>query len=205
MAARPLDGHVAFEVTLHADRISPLGRQLYGINHHRIDHRRINRRRSFCVSGIGYVSRSGSVAALTANAILGEKGRRVFVLRALHWRLHAAGVALQATGVGRQIHGDFACVSVGWSHVPDFAIGVPVDGRLEKEIIHSEQIAAATAARTDEVKQLPLVVYGRISRALETQPDFFAFGVNLVVPEKEIPAIVVLAGNDSNTAEGTVN
>ena len=42
--------------------------------------------------------------------------------------------------------GDFSRVAVGWSHIPNFAVGVPVDGRLEKEIIHSEWIGAAAAA-----------------------------------------------------------
>jgi len=42
----------------------------------------------FCASGIDDVSCARSVAALTANAILGEKGRRVFVLRASDRRLH---------------------------------------------------------------------------------------------------------------------
>ena len=142
MAARALDGHIAFKMALHANRVSPFRWKLNGINY----------RRSFCASGIDDVSCAWSVAALTANAILSEKGRRVFVLRAFERRLHPAGVALQATGVGGQVHGDFTRVAVGWSHIPNFAVGVPVDGRLEKEIIHSKQITPAAVAGTNEVK-----------------------------------------------------
>ena len=78
MAPGLLDRDVSFEMALHADLVTPLGREFRGIDDR---------------AGIGGVELSGAVATLARNPAMRKNGRRIFILRAGERRLQSAGVA----------------------------------------------------------------------------------------------------------------
>jgi hypothetical protein len=165
MAAWALNRDLALQMTLHADGITAVGWQLCGI------HDRSARN----------VSRAWAMTTLATYACMKKCRHRIEGFCSFDRRTHAADVAAQATGEGRKIEGNLARVLVGRGHIPELRMGVPVDRRFKQEAILGEQIAQATAARTDVVKQLPFAPDLRIARALEAEPDAVAFRINAIV------------------------
>src|SRR5579864_3787327 len=93
----------ALEMALHADLVAPGRIEFGGIND--------------CAAF--RVLFSWSVAAFATDAGLGERRVWVTVLRSLNRRLHAADVAMKATGEGRQIQWELGCIAESGRHIPD--------------------------------------------------------------------------------------
>src|SRR6202049_4312861 len=146
---------LALEMALHADLVAPRRIELGGIN-----------------DGPTFrVLRSRSVASFATDAGLGERWVGIAVLRSLNRWLHAADVAMQATGEGRQIHGDQAGVTKSGCHVPDMPARIPVHGTLKQKTIPREQIGSTSPSRANVIDQLAPAPHAGIVRTLETQPD----------------------------------
>jgi len=165
--AGALDGSVAFEMALHADLIAKSGRELAGIDD--------GGGAVQCVGG------PGAVAAFASDA--GEEERRVGIeiVTSREWGAHTAEVAMHATGGGGEVERHGGGRAIGGGHVPEMAIGVPVDGGFEEEAVGREKVSAAAAALADVVEEFPLTVNEGIARAVEGEDDLSVLGGNFVV------------------------
>src|SRR5579859_6934181 len=110
----------SLEMTLHANRVSPLGWQLGRIYDHSLAVRMLLTR---------------AMTTLAGDACVKEWLALEFTVTAGLRCLHAAGVAIQATGEGREIHRNLSSIDVGGSHIPTPFLRIPVDGSLEKELV----------------------------------------------------------------------
>ena len=119
-------------MTLHADGVTALGRELGRV------HNRSRRARN--------VSCARAVTAFAADARMKKCRHRIEVLGSFDRRSHATDVAAQTTGEGRKVEGNLSRVLVGRRHVPALLMAVPVDRRFKQEAILGEQIAQAAAS-----------------------------------------------------------
>ncbi len=187
---RPLDRGIALQVTLHADGIAPIGRELRWIDDGPTVH----------------MCGARPVTTLTGDAGVRENRHLVPVLGALDGRLNAAHVAVQARRQRRKIHGRFVHIAISRGHVPHVLVGVPVHRRLEQKSIHREQISPPAPSLPDVIQQLALASDRRIARALEAQPHLAALGVDAVAHSRllmqEITCDQVVGGWTAGVCHG---
>ena len=172
MASRTLNRHLTFQMALHADGIAAVGREL-GRIHDGTGSPGVFRRSD--------MRRARTVAAFTSDAGMEERRHRVEIIGSLDRRPHATDVATQATGIGRQIQGNFARILIGRRHVPTPLIAIPIHRRFEQEAILREQVTQAAASRANVIEQFPLASHRRVSRTLKAEPDMSRLGINTVV------------------------
>src|ERR1700687_3957795 len=132
MASRAFDRNFAFQMTLHAHRVAAFRRKPGGI---------YDRTRRACDLRASDMCGSRAMTPLAADAGIQECGLWIEVLGPQHRRTHAADVATQTTGEGRQVEGDLARVLVRRSHVPALLVAIPVDRGLEQKATLGEQVA----------------------------------------------------------------
>lgn len=153
MLAGLFDRGVAFEVALHADGIALGGRQFIWVEN------------IFCAES---VSVRIAVTTLAGNSGLRKKWRGIFVVGARRGRVESAGVAVKARHGGGKIERHVVGGFVGRSHVPGFALRVPIDGSFEGVTIIGEKISAAALTRADEVEEFALAFERFAGVAIET-------------------------------------
>jgi hypothetical protein len=160
------DRGVAFEVALHADGIALGGREFIWVEN------------IFCAES---VSVRVTVTTLTGNSGLRKKWRGVFVVGAGCGRVESAGVAVKARHRGGKIEGHASGGFVGGSHVPGFALRVPIYGSFEGVTVIGEKIGTSALTRADEIEEFALAFERFAGGAIETQPGFVVLFVDTVM------------------------
>ncbi len=122
-----------------------------------------------------------AVAAFAGDAVVSEERRVVSIFGASDGRARGAGVAIEAAGIGGEIHRHELRVLKGGRGVPDFLLGVPVDGGFEEKAVEREEIGAAAVAGADEVLQAAGAVHRGIVGAIEREHGGVVFSVDAIV------------------------
>jgi hypothetical protein len=113
---------------------------------------------------------ASAMATLAGNSGMKKWLTGEFTVAARHRSLHAARVAIQATGECREIQRNLPRIDVCGSHVPAPFLGIPIDGSLEEELVIREKVSAAFDSGSDEIQKFTLAA-DRVSPApLVTHP-----------------------------------
>src|SRR5579863_7904918 len=176
MLPRLFYGGRSFEMTLHANRVAPPRRQLRRIYDHSL---------AVCMF------LAVTMTTLAGNSRVKKWLAREFAVAARLRSLHAAGVAIQATGKCRQIQWDLPRIDVCRSHIPAPFLGIPVDGSFEKELLIREKVSAAFDSGPDEIQQFALAADRVSPPPIVTHPHAPVLLVNAIVHSGIL--VVVLA------------
>ena len=123
-----------------------------------------------------------AVAALAGDAVVREERHLVFIFGAGDGRARCAGVAIEAAGIGGEIHrhGLRACWKAG-AVSQTFFCAYQLMGDSKKKSIERKKIGAAAMAGADEILQAARAAHRGIVGAIEGEHGGVVFGVDAVV------------------------